>query len=70
MSNKTYDVLKKIALVVMPALVTLFGTVAKIWDIPYGVEISLTLAAVETFLGAVLANSSAKYAKQQGEDNA
>ena len=38
--NKTYDILKYIALVVLPALAALILGVAKIWGLPYGLEIS------------------------------
>lgn len=61
MSNKTYDVLKFIALTVLPALATLYGALAQIWQLPYGEEIPLTIMAVDTFLGVLLGISSKKY---------
>ena len=54
MSNKVYDVLKYIALVVLPALGTLYFALAKIWGFPYGAEIVGTITAVDAFLGALL----------------
>lgn len=64
MNNKTYDVLKWIALVVLPALATLYSTIALIWGLPYGEAIAGTITAIDVFLGAILGISSIKYAKQ------
>lgn len=61
MSNETYDLLKKIALIVLPALATLWLTLGKIWDFPYTEEIGATITAIDVFLGACLGVSSAKY---------
>ena len=59
--NKVYDVLKWVAIMLLPALATLIAVVFKIWDIPYGPEISATITAIATFLGAVLGLSALKY---------
>lgn len=70
MSNKTYDILKAIALVVLPALATLVIAVFEIWGLPYGAQIGATITAVATFLGAILTVSNAKYrVEQQNADN-
>ena len=63
MSNKVYDVLKWIAMVVIPALGTLYFALAGIWGWSYGEQIVGTLTAVDTFLGIVLGISSAQYNK-------
>ena len=63
MSNKTYDILKDIALYVMPALATLILTLGGIWGIPYAEAIAATITALDTFLGAVLKISSTSYNK-------
>lgn len=63
MSNKTYDVLKWIALVVLPALGTLYFALAGIWHLPYGEQIVGTITAIDTFLGALLGISNIKYNK-------
>ena len=34
MENKTYDILKKVALIFLPALATLWLTIGKIWVCP------------------------------------
>ena len=64
MSNKTYDILKYIAQIVLPALGTLYFALASIWHLPYGEEIVGTITAVDTFLGAVLMISSSNYKKE------
>jgi hypothetical protein len=63
MSNKVYDVLKWIAIVVLPALGTLYFALAGIWGFPYGEQIVGTITAVDTFLGVILGISSATYKK-------
>lgn len=67
MSNKTYDILKWIALVFLPAFTTFYGVVANAVGIPY-TEIVLTiLAAFDTFLGSLLGVSNYQY-KKEGEE--
>lgn len=61
LSNETYDVLKKVALIFLPALATLWLTVGKIWGLPYTTEIGATITAVAVFLGACLEVSSKNY---------
>ena len=64
MSNKTYDILKYIAQIVLPALGTLYFALASIWGLPYGEEIIGTITAIDVFLGALLQISSNQYNKQ------
>ena len=61
MTNKTYDILKYIAQIVLPAVGTLYFALAKIWGLPYGTEIVGTITAVDTFLGALLKISTDAY---------
>lgn len=63
-SNKTYDILKWVAIIVLPALATLITVVFKVWDIPYGDQIAQTITALATFLGAILMVSTAQYKNQ------
>lgn len=65
LSNKLYDVLKWIALVVLPALSALYLGLSGIWGFPYGEQVSGTIALIDTFLGALLGISSANYAKNK-----
>lgn len=63
MSNKLYDVLKYIAMIVLPALAVLYSTLAGLWGLPYPKEISETIMAIDAFMGAILMLSSANYKK-------
>lgn len=66
MKNKTYDILKWVALVVLPAIATLYFALAGIWHLPYGEQIVGTITAIDTFLGAILGISSYGYNKKNG----
>lgn len=61
MSNKTYDILKWMAMCVLPAFCVLYTTIGEVWGIPYVTQVVTTIGAVNTFLGAVLGISSTKY---------
>ncbi len=61
MNNKTYDVLKWITQILIPALATLYFALAGIWGFPYGEQIVGTLTAIDTFLGVCLGISSRQY---------
>lgn len=63
MSNKTYDKLKFVAQILLPAFGTLYFALASIWGFPYGEEIVGTITAVDAFLGAVLGISTIEYNK-------
>ena len=65
LSNKTYDILKYIAQIVLPALGTLYFALASIWGLPYGEQIVGTITAVDAFLGALLGISTVKYNKEE-----
>lgn len=63
LSNKVYDVLKWIAMYLLPAAGTLYFALSGIWGLPYGEEVVGTITAVDTFLGVILGISSATYNK-------
>lgn len=65
MSNKVYDVLKFIAQIVLPALATFYVTIASLWGLPFPEEISGTVMAIDTFLGAILMITSNQYHKKE-----
>ena len=64
MSNKIYNVLKWIAMIVLPALATLYLGLSNVWGLPYGEEVSTTITLVNTFLGTVLMISTNQYNKR------
>jgi len=65
MTNKTYDTLKWVAQLLLPALATLYAALASIWGFPYGDQIVGTISAVDVFLGALLQISTANYNKSR-----
>ena len=67
LSNDTYDALKWVAQILLPALGTLYFALSKIWGLPYGVEITGTISAVDAFLGVCLGISSDNYHKSKND---
>lgn len=65
MSNKLYDILKWIAMILLPAIGTFYFALAGIWNFPYAEQVVGTITAVDTFLGALLGIASATYNKNQ-----
>lgn len=61
MSNKLFDILAIIGRLVLPALGTLYFALAKIWNLPMAEEIVGTIAAVTTFMNAILKIKSDQY---------
>ena len=62
LSDRTYDTLRWIQkLLVLGA--TLYSTIANIWGLPFGDEISKTCLALATFLLGILEIASATYNK-------
>ena len=64
MSNNVYDVLKWVAMYLLPALGTLYFALAGIWGLPYGEQIVGTITAIDTFLGVILGISTVQYNKR------
>lgn len=68
LSNKVYDVLKWIAMYLLPAAGTLYFALAGIWGLPYGEQIVGTITAVDTFLGVLLGISTVQYKKAENSE--
>lgn len=64
LNDKIYDVLKWIALYLLPAIGTLYFALSGIWNFPFGEEVVGTITAVDTFLGVLLGISTANYNKK------
>lgn len=67
LTNKAYDILKWIAMIVLPALGTFYFTIAGIWGLPYGEQVVGTITALVTALGTILKISTAKYNKNNSD---
>ena len=65
MSNKTYDVLKCVAMYLLPAAGTLYFALADIWGLPFGEQVVGTITAIDTFLGVILGISTSQYNKNE-----
>lgn len=65
MSSKVYDILKRLAAPVLPAIATLLGTIGKIWGLPIMTPIALTVGAIATCLGTIVVKSSKDFFKDK-----
>jgi hypothetical protein len=67
MTNKTYDILKIIATIILPALGTLYAAIASIWGLPFGDQVDKTVLAIvvalDTILGITVTKASSDYNK-------
>lgn len=63
-SDKVYNILKAIAMYILPALGTLYFALAGIWGFPYGEQIVGTITAVDTFLGVFIKVLQVQYQKR------
>ena len=61
LSNKVYDVLKWVVIIVLPAIAALYSGLAGIWSWPYAEEVVSTISCITVFLGAVLGFSTLQY---------
>ncbi len=60
-SNNTYDTLKWLTTIVLPAIGTLYFALSGIWGFPYGEQIVGTITALVTFFGVILGISTKQY---------
>lgn len=68
MNNTVYDILKWIALIVLPAVATLYGALASTWGWPYAEQIVYSITAIDTFLGALLGISNMQYKNDMDDE--
>lgn len=66
-TGKLYDYLKWVAQIFLPALGTLYFTLAGIWELGHAENVVGTIMAVDLFLGVLLGISQVNYAKQVGQ---
>lgn len=66
MDNKTYDRIKLIALIGAPVIVFL-SALCNIWNVPHAAELTATLAAIDTLIGAIVTAAKAKYDAEHGK---
>lgn len=61
LKNETYDFLRWIADLFLPAAGTLYFALSQIWGFPYGEQIVGTITAVVAFLDVILGISKKNY---------
>lgn len=64
MSNETFDVLKWVAMLLLPALATLISALGNIWGLPWAPQVSDTIVAVNAALAMILGISTINYQKE------
>jgi hypothetical protein len=64
-NNKTYDILKTFAQIVLPALATLYFALSEAWGLGFGAEVVATITALDTFLGVFLGLNTKTYRKSE-----
>ena len=68
LQNSTYDILKKVCLVFMPALATLILALGQIWHWQMTDQVAGTITALDAFLGAILGVSSKLYWEEEAHE--
>lgn len=63
LSDAQYQWLKHAASIVFPAIITLYVALAQVWHFPKVEEVTASLGAVNTFIGALVGLSTSLYNK-------
>ena len=61
LSDRQYKIAAWIGRLFLPALATLYGTLGKIWSLPYTEQIPLSIMAVDVFWNVILGIQANKY---------
>ena len=67
MSNKTYDIIKAIALIVLPALTTFVGVTLEALNVECAAIVVTIMTAFDAMLGSIIEKLSAMYKKNGGK---
>ena len=67
LSNEQYNILKWVALILLPAIGSAYFGFAAIWGFPYGEQVVGTITVLDTFLGAILGISTVQYNEKKEE---
>ena len=63
LSNRAFDILKWVCIIVLPSMATLYSGLAEVWSLPLAVEVPQTIMLADAFLGALLGVSTIQYNK-------
>jgi len=61
LTNRNYDILKWITLVLLPSLSVLYLALSQVWTLPFGTEVVGTLSIISLFLAALLGISTSSF---------
>ena len=67
LKDETYDLLKTIAIYIIPSVETCWLTLAAVWNLPYGQEIGITIGAVGMLIAGCIGMSIKEYEKEKAE---
>lgn len=67
MNDKTYDIVKNIALIATPIL-TFATALVSIWNIPFSAELTATFSALDILCGAIVVVAKKIYDDKKGGD--
>lgn len=67
MSNKTYDLIKVIALIVLPAITTFVGVTLEALNVECTGVVVTIMTAFDAMLGSIIEKVSAMYKKNGGK---
>ena len=68
LTNNSYDILKYVALIGLPVIATLLGTLGEIWGVENVTQVVATINALAVALGGLLQLSSIKYEQDKGDE--
>lgn len=67
LSNKTYDFLKKLVQLILPAIGSLYFGLGEIWNLPASDKVVASTAVLATFFGVLLRLSSKTYTPESDQ---
>lgn len=67
LSDNMYDLLKTIAIYIIPSIETCWLTVSAVWNLPYGQEIGITIGAIGMLIAGCIGMSIKEYEKEKKE---
>lgn len=68
LKDSTYNFLKWICLIALPAVAVFYAVIAKIWGLPYEAEIPATINAIAVLIGALIGISNKNYNKEENDE--
>lgn len=67
LNDKTYNILKWVALIALDAIGVAYQSLADVWALPYGTEVMKTCSIISVLIGALIGVSSYNYNKDLKE---